>query len=473
MVRRFRKLLPVAWLMALLLLPVVAYVAGVRQPLLENRGKTAFPHIDRTTIRKGETFRQMDAAIRERLPLRGQAIDIRGKAAMKLFGESTNADVILGKDGWLYYRPELRICEPNGRPAVKPEDAVEVLARTIAASGRRPVIIIAGSKIATHRAHLNGVSEAELACLRQAESQVQSRLEEVPGGSSIQAQLDAFEAANRPTFLRSDTHWNALGRQVFLRALLDGVRPGLASEVRLRPKGQIDRSGDLGPFLGQHRIDKDRLVTVTGQVRTRFAPGEVLIVGDSQMWNSVKTPGADGKNLLEHVFPGQRICDQYEMQEHGCADPMLDSETVVIESVARNYELLTTTCWRPVATLAKTMEGRRARWADGDPARRPVAGAESARVELAADRTDALRLLRIPVLNRSSEDIPVRVVPKGRERPCALTEAADEFDEIVIPVEAGEQMIDVELQVSGPEDAQLGRPEVVLLDKRAKPVAGK
>lgn len=472
MTRRIRNLLPIVWLMVLLLLPVAAYLAGMRQPMLENRGKTAFPDVNRTTLSQDDTFRQMDAAIRERLPLRGNAIDIRSRATMKLFGESTNSEVILGKDNWLYYRPELLICEPNGRPAVPPEDAIEVLTRTIAASGRRPVVIVAGSKIFTHQAHLRGVTEAELGCLEKAESRVQKRLEEIPGAHSIQRKLDELEAAGRPTFLRSDTHWNALGRTVFLRALLNGVRPGLGSEARLRALSPIDRSGDLGPFLGQDRVDRDRQVTVTGRRRTRFAPGEILIIGDSQMWTSVKTPGADGKTVLEQIFPQQPLCDQYEMQEHGCADPMLDVETVVIESVARNYELVASTCWRPVATLAETIQGRPARWADGNPMRRPADAVNPATVEFADDRVATLRLLRIPVLDLpgAGASETVSAVPGGEARPCALTEVPDgKFDQLLIPVPAGERIADIELQVSGPEGAELGRPEVLVLDEEAKP----
>jgi len=469
MTRRIRTLLPIIWLMTLLLLPLVAYLLGVRQPLLENHGRTAFPDLNRETVREDGTFRQMDAAIRERLPLRGEAIDMRGRIAMKVFGDSANGDVILGKEDWLYYRPEMLICEPSGRPAVPMEDVIEVLTRTIAASGRRPVVIVPGSKTITHRQHLKGVSEAELACLKEAESRVQERLEEIPGGHSIQAKLDALEAAGRPTFLRSDTHWNSLGRTVFLRELLDGVHPGLAAEARLRALREVDRPGDLGSFVGQERVDQDRLVTVTRRPRTRFPRGKVLLIGDSQLWTSIKAPGADGRTVLERVFPGQAECDQYEMQEHGCADPMLGADTVVLESVTRNFSLVGDTCWRPVATLAATVSGHLAGWADGGATRGLTPDSTPAGVAYGDDRTDALRLLRIPVLGLpagQAADPPVSVVPEGDPRPCALTTVTDDELDLVIPVPAGESIGDLELQVSGPDGVELGRPRVLTLDDR-------
>lgn len=474
MARRIRTFLPIFWLMTLLLLPFVLYLLGVRQPLLENRGKTDFPELTRSTIRKDATFRQLDDAIRERLPLRSEAIKVRARIATDIFRDSSNPEVILGKDDWLFYRLELLICEPNGRPRVPPEDVIEILTRTITASGRHAVVIVAGSKIGTRPESVEGIEEEDLACLEDAESRVQARLQEIPGAHSIQPKLDALEASGRETFLRSDTHWNYLGRMVFLNTVLDAVSRGLASEVRLRPLAQIEHSGDIGPLLGEERTDKDRLVTVTGKPGTRFEPGEVLISGDSQLWNSMDAPGADGKTLLEHVFPGQPKCDQYEFQENGCAGQMVGADTIVFESVARNFQLLEAMCRRPVAALASTVRGLPAQWADGNPAWRSVSSAP-ARISFDKDRSGIPRLLRIPVRNlpEGGTGQVVNVVPKGAERPCAQTAVPDgDIDEIVIPLAAGERVDSLEFDISGPSGVELGRPEVLPLDDRPLPLRG-
>src|SRR5690606_33342610 len=136
-------------------------------------------------------------------------------------------------------------------------------------------------------------------------SRVHTRLEETPGGLTIQPELDALEAADTPTFLQSDTHWNVRGREAFARAVLDAVRPGLAAEARLRALEATDRPGDLGVFIGQERIDRDPMLTVTGTPKATFAPGEVLFVGDSQLDAALRTAGADGATVLDRVFPGQ------------------------------------------------------------------------------------------------------------------------------------------------------------------------
>lgn len=478
---RIRPLLPIVWLMALLVLPVTAYLVGVRQPLLENREKTAFPDLNRGTLRQEHTYQQIDAALRERLPLRGDAIELRGRIAIDLFGDSPTADVVLGKDRWLYFRPELRLCAPGALPTVQPEDAVGMLTRAISASGRRPVVIVAGSKIVTHGAHLKDVDADELACVAALESRVHARLDELPGGYSIQAELERLEDAGRPTFLRSDTHWNALGREVFARTVLDGVRPGLAAEARLRPVGERDRPGDLGVFIGQDRVDRDPLLTVTGSPTTTFEPGEVLFVGDSQLETALQRPGADGASILERVFPGQLVCDWSRMQNDGCAEPMLAARTVVVESVARNLDQLVNSCWRPVSALTRSVRGRPARWAGNDGGTRASAtpSPTAMRVAVDDDRTDVPRLLRIPVrilpadpASDPASPPTVTALPPG-PRPCALPAVSDLETPILIPIAADERVSDVELQVSGPPGTELGRPEVLVLDGVAPASPGK
>lgn len=474
MMSRVRPLLPILWLMALLVLPATAYLVGVRQPLLENREKTAFPDLNRGTLRQEHTYQQIDAAIRERLPLRGDAISLRGQIAIDLFGDSPTADVVLGKDRWLYYRPELRICEPEGTPATPPEDAVEILSRTIAASGRKPVVLVAGSKIVTHQAHLKGFGAAALACVSAAEARVQQRLAETPGGLTIQPELDALEAEGTATFLRSDTHWNARGRQVFAEAVLDAVRPGLAGQARLRRLEETERRGDLGVFIGQERIDRDPMLTVTGTPKATFAPGRVAFVGDSQFGAAMLTAGADGATVLDRVFPGQPFCHWTQGAADGCVQPIVAAQTVVIEIVARNLDMLVDTCRLPTAALAATIRGRAARWADGAPSTsRPVSPTPvPVRIEVGNDRTDVPRLIRIPVAALPGDPAadpanpPAVAADPGGARACATPSTPDPAGAVVIPVATGERVADVELRLSGPAGAALGRPEVLALDGR-------
>lgn len=473
--RRVRSLIPIVWLLALLVLPTTAYLVGVRQPMLENREKTAFPDFNRGTLRQEHTYQQIDAAIRERLPLRGDAISLRGRIAIELFGDSPTADVVLGKDRWLYYRPELRVCG-DGAPKASPTDALTIVARTITASGRKPVLVIAGSKILTHDEHLTGLDPDALACVAAVESSVHQRLAELPGGHPIQAQLDALEDQGEATFLRSDTHWNTLGREVFANAVLDAVEPGLAARTRLRRVDGIDREGDLGTMINQKRIDRDDLLKVTGSPNTDFKPGELVFVGDSQFNGAFLDRSADGIPVFDHVFPGQSLCNWDAVYHGGCVPAMLEARTIVIESVARNLDVFVDTCSRTVSALAETVQGRPARWADGgsstaiplSPSGTPV------RVAYDGDRSDIDRLIRIPVHDLATDppadpaSAPQVTVSPPEERPCATTAVSDD-SALLIPVMAGERISDVALQAAGPDGARLGRPEVLVLDDTPLP----
>lgn len=475
--RRIRTLLPIVWLMALLVLPAAAYLVGARQPLLENRAKTPFPDLNRGTLRKEHTFQQIDAALRERLPTRRYAIEARGRIAIDLFGDSPSADVVLGRDRWLYYRPELRVCEPEGTPKASPADAVGLITRAITTSGRTAAVIVAGSKIVTHGDHLKGVDADALACVAATEAGVHDRLDELPGGYTIQPELERLEADGKPTFLRSDTHWNVRGREAFARTVLDAVEPGLADDARLRPLDETERLGDLSTFIGQHRYDRDPMLTVTGSPETDFDPGSVLFVGDSQLDAALRTPGADGATVLERVFPEQPVCNWTQMYQDGCGPLMLAARTIVIESVARNLDLVAETCWRPVTTLTADLAGAPARWDGPSGSTKRLSLDETPvpmRVTVDDDRTDVPRLLRIPVARfpAGASDDPARpalitAIPP-EERACALAAVADRSS-LVIPVMTGERVSDVELQVAGPAGAVLGRPEVLVLDGARPP----
>ncbi|MGX6448420.1 alginate O-acetyltransferase AlgX-related protein, partial [Patulibacter sp. S7RM1-6] len=358
--RRVLRVLPAAWLVLLLLLPLGAWALGSRQTNLENRPPTPVPTLDRGTLGHEATFAQLDKAIVDRLPLRQHAIEARGRLAVDLFHDSPNADVAIGRDGWLYYRPELQTCAvPEYRPAADPADAAEIVARTLVASGRRAGVLVAGSKVATHDDDLRGLDEDDVACVRALEARIHERLRTTPGGLDVQAQLEALERRGRPTFLKTDTHWNATGREVFVRAVLDRIRPGLADAVGLERGPSVERPGDLGRFLGLERHDDDETVRAVRTPSRPFRAGEVLLVGDSQMDLGIVAPFAT-PSIAQTVLPGQPFCTWPQLDAGGCDRQVQDARTVVTEIVGRNVRDLVHVCWRTVSLVGGDLRGGRA-----------------------------------------------------------------------------------------------------------------
>src|SRR4051794_10070154 len=115
------RLLPILWLIALLCVPAVAWAMGARQGLLDNRPKTEWPHLDAHALRSAATYHQLDAALLERLPPRGRALDAHAHIAVDGFHDSPNPDVAIGSHGYRYFVPGLQTCRiPAGSPGGGP-----------------------------------------------------------------------------------------------------------------------------------------------------------------------------------------------------------------------------------------------------------------------------------------------------------------------------------------------------------------
>lgn len=479
--RRLLRLLPVAWLVALLLLPAGAWVAGARQTNLENRPPTPVPDLNRGTLRREATFQQLEQAIVDRLPLRRAAIEARGRLAVDLFRDSPNPDVAVGSDGWLYYREELRACTDAGRPAGDPADAADVLARTLVASGRTAGVFVAGSKIVTSEEHRPDLDRELLDCVRATEARVHARLAATPGGLDVQEQLEALERSGRPAFLRTDTHWSAAGRAVVVREILDRIRPGLAAEAGLRRGRTFDRPGDLGPFIGLPRSESDEPVIATRTPPRPLEAGQVLLIGDSQLDYALLHPLGDVPAIRDVVLPGQPDCTWPALAAGTCDAALAGSRTVIVEIVGRSLSDLVATCWRPVSIAAAGLRGEPGTWerTDGGPQRGRVleleAGTAQVRVRTPGpDVRDVPRLLRLPLrrlpaapAGTAPSAVTLEQLPQaGPPAPCASQPQAAPDGALFLPVPAGRRASDLVVRLTAPPGTVLGRPQEIVLDGR-------
>lgn len=479
---RALRFLPATWLVALLLLPAGAWVVGERQTTLENRPPTPFPDLNRGTLRREATFQQLDKAIVDRLPLRQHAVRARGLLAVDVFRDSPNTDVVIGSGGWLYYRPELRACTAEAPPATDPADAADVLARTLVASGRTAGVLLAGSKVVTATTHRRRLDERLLRCVERLEGAVHRRLASVPGGLDVQARLDALERRGRPTFLRNDTHWNATGREVVARAVLDRIRPGLAAEAGLRRGPSFERPGDLGPFIGLRRTDRDDTVIAERTPPRPLRAGRVLLVGDSQLDFLLLNPLGGVPSIRDVALPGQPSCTWSQLASGECDAAFDAADTVITEIVGRSVAELASTCWRPVSLAAAGLRGVPGRWerTDGGPASGRGLTLESGtalvRVRTAGpDAQDVPRLLRLPLRSIPATGAPDSAVgmeqmpQAGPATPCSTPSQSAESGALFLPVPAGRRASDLVVRLTGPPGTQLGAPEEIPLDGR--PVA--
>ncbi len=474
--RRLLLLLPAIWIVALLVLPAVLWLGGSRQPLLEKRPKEPFPPLSRHTFADPAAIRRFDTAVLDRLPIREQALDLHARLAFDLFHDSTNPDVLIGGDGYLYYLPELATCEPGAEPLGDSADIVDVLSRSLVAAGLRTTVVTVGSKLFTHSKDAPSIDKARERCAHELEQRVEQRLLRTPGGMSIDPELRQLEADGDPTFLRKDTHWNWRGREVFARRVLDRIRPGLAEEAGLTVSDEEhDRPGDLLAMAGREGGERDRDVTATRTPTSPPAPGSVLLIGDSQL------DGVFGHGLAETALPGSQLCDWSRVLTGECDAPLRAARTIVLEKVTREMRLLSELCWRPLWALGDRFHGAPARWADadgnplpGDVLTLPQGAPTAVRVAVSGpDVSETPRLLKLPVqrLARAADGaaVPVRLEqePNGAPlMPCVTPASYAVGEALFVPVPAGQSVSQLLLRVSGGPDTRLGRPQEVVLDGR-------
>lgn len=477
--RPTHRVLPVACLTVFLCAPGAAWLLGARQPTLEQRPKAAFPDINRSSLPNPATFERLEAAVLDRLPLRRYALEARGRAAVELFKDSPNAEVLLGASGALFYIKELRACtEPDGIPGPDPADGAEILARTLVESGRRTTVVVVGSKIIAQRERLREPRTDELDCVAAIERSLRERLGETPGGLDLEPQFAAARRERGPVFLKYDTHWNGDGQLIFARAVLEAVRPGLSDEVGLTSGQAIRWRGDLGVLSGLRLTETLRPAVARRPPSKPFASGEVLLIGDSQMERAILEDRPDGSASVQSVaLPTAATCTWMDYDDGRCDQQLERADTVVMERVARNAREIGIGCWRGVSVAGAQLRGRAAPWVreDDSRVRGPLAVDGSATVRFAppsGNVRDTPRLMRIPITALpapapSGEAPAISVVQQpraGGEVPCVTPTQDTVGDAIFVPIPAGRPATDIQIVLQAPAGTVVGPPEEIILD---------
>lgn len=486
--RRLLLLLPAIWVVALLALPAVLWLAGERQPLLESRAKEEFPPLDRHTFADPAAIRRFDTALLDRFPGRGRALDLHARIAIDLFKDSPNPDVAIGRNGFLYYVPELGPCRPGTQPTSDPADAVDVLAGTLVAAGVRTTVTLAPSKLFVHGSDAPSIDDRQERCAEALERRVDRRLEAAPGGLALGAPLRALESSGGPTYLRTDTHWNWRGRELFVRRVLDRLRPGLTRQSGVRVGAEWDRPTDLKSLIGRPGTERDRVVTTARTPRRPFPAGSVVLLGDSQLELALIAQPRPGLPSIHDVtLPGSVYCDWSSFSGGACNDAIARARAIVIEKVARDVSTVTSLCWLPISLVGERLRGRPASWerVDGgsSPDARslvlPASGSVTARALVGPDRSRRPRLLKIPLeqvpADASGAPVPVQASQKpqaGPAAPCATPTQATAGNSLFLPVPAGRRASDLVLQLSGAPGTRIGRPQEIVLDGRVRRAAG-
>jgi hypothetical protein len=307
---------------------------------LENRVAAEFPRLSPGGMLDGSDYRQTDAALRDRLALRGRVAETVGQTARDRLNTSLNPEVVMGAGGMPFSADDFTLpCEQDYRPAAV-DAGLQALQARARAGGKSLLVAIAPDKSSILADQLGIRAAALTACSRQVQAATERQWPQTPAPGTaasgtpgtpasgtaagpgpagtpvvtVWQQLAAAERKHPGTvFQKGDTHWTTAGSLVFSRAVIARlVAQGEApAELRGAPRapdaflvGTVDADGDLYRMMGLEHTEtvplwkvKRRGVTLTS-TRVDTPSGRGMPVYRAKTVGDVPVIG--GRTLVVH-----------------------------------------------------------------------------------------------------------------------------------------------------------------------------
>jgi hypothetical protein len=252
----------IALLLAATGLPLVGTVfhLGQRPTELEGRELAPFPTLEWNVSSWRTLPERADDYVRDHFGFRGWLLHALGVGKVRGLGVSTSPNVLLGRDGWLYYSSaQVGTDYEQVRPFTPAELArwQQVLERRqewLARRGCRYLLFIAPDKQTIYPEHLDPCLRARHAGGRLDQLADYLRTHSTVTLIDVRAALRQA-SRHEQTYFATDTHWNARGAFVGYRELARVVSDWFP-QVRPFERGQFDegerpaRKSDLGCLLG-------------------------------------------------------------------------------------------------------------------------------------------------------------------------------------------------------------------------------
>ena len=263
------RLLACAFALALAFPPLALIRTATRtSTLFENRPPAAWPTLASATTGWTDFTRAFERAFADHFGGRNALIRLDHVAKAGVFGVSPVPNVMIGREGWLFFLGEdgksldrhFRGVEPF------PDDLVDAVARelarrqaALAARGIAYLVVVVPDKFTIYQDYLP-------AWVRRMPQTPLDRLEPALTGAGVhfvdlRAPLRKAKAEQR-LYFQTDSHWNLLGATIGYRAIVNEMRrvlaqaKGNAGSAPVDPKlpayvpGVDTYSGDLARMLG-------------------------------------------------------------------------------------------------------------------------------------------------------------------------------------------------------------------------------
>lgn len=290
--------------------PILLRGVGVTATAFENRRFADPPRLSQGW----DAFQQTSRYLTDRLPLREQAVRANTELWQTFFGTAPRygasgetgalpfagkaeggprgdarpggqaAQVLPGRDGWLFLKGELeRACTPV-LPFGAALERWRSLVAIVRASGRQAVLMVPPDKGSIYGEYLPAGDLTD--CARRAKSGFWRLLAREPRASGV-VQLERTLAAKKRRggqllYSKKDSHWTSAGSLELVRAVLERLGRGVRlkrREVVGLPKEEY--VGDLTVLRGESAKDIRPAQTVRRAPGARRVPGRTLFLRDS------------------------------------------------------------------------------------------------------------------------------------------------------------------------------------------------
>lgn len=251
---RNKYIVVISWFVALVSLPLLLHLLGHEGELQENRTPHALPELRITHAGDRAWYSNISGYLEDHLPLRQYAVKVNGWLNLRVFKETSNTQVSLGKDGWLFYNEGLYQACVNRFEIHRIMHALVSTSEALEHEGTRVVWVIAPNKEAIYPEKLTYTEREASGCALKNRVAIRELLREENVERffvDLFTPIETEKPRSRALLYRQyDTHWTYRGASVAAQAIINFLEPELWEEESLTLVRTINRSGDLSRMSG-------------------------------------------------------------------------------------------------------------------------------------------------------------------------------------------------------------------------------
>lgn len=348
------------------LIPAVLTPFSKTDGTLENRRLSEMPKVKTEDGKLNfDFFDQFETYFSEHFAFRQNLVTLDGKVRSELMGSSSNEDVIVGKDGWLYYTPTvndfMNISTLSERGAENIVHNLLLFEQYCHSKNAQFVFTIAPNKNSIYPENMPfNYSETDEKGNYEMFLDAYQKVDDAWWSASISSQktvipswfrfvdlrdalLIAKKNSERPVYHKTDTHWNNIGALAARNALMPALRE--ADENFLSDAewyAMRDWSGDLAEMLYPSDVKPENQYYCGYKFNYQYQ-GRFHGLDDIQI--KTTNENQEGKLLMYRDSYGEAIlpymAESFGSAEFSRAVPYVTTEitegtSVILEIVERN-----------------------------------------------------------------------------------------------------------------------------------------